>query len=97
MKFQLSNSSKNDLDTIWLYTFENWSTKQAEKYIHQIFDTIEFLCTNPFIGTDCGELRMGYFKYRINSHYIFYKIDTLNDQLQIIRILHKKMNYESYM
>jgi len=37
----------------------------------------------------------GYFRSRVKSHFIFYKINLKDNQLEIIRILHHKMDFES--
>ncbi|WP_373494421.1 type II toxin-antitoxin system RelE/ParE family toxin [Aquiflexum sp.] len=40
MNFKISNEAFIDLENIWLYTFENWSIKQADRYINLIMDEI---------------------------------------------------------
>jgi toxin ParE1/3/4 len=33
MKYKISREANLDLENIWLYTFENWSKVQADRYI----------------------------------------------------------------
>ncbi len=45
MNYKISNEASYDLEKIWwLYTFENWSIEQADRYINLIIDEIEFVC-----------------------------------------------------
>lgn len=93
MTYRITNSAYDDLEKIWLYTAENWSLKQADKYINLIMDGIELIAENPAIGRDRRSLRMGYFSFNIESHVIFYKIPE--EYVEIIRVLHQKMDLES--
>ncbi len=97
MTFKISHEAKNDLEAIWLYTFENWSPAQADKYINMIFDEIEFLAQNPYSGKNYDEIRTGYYRSRVNSHFIFYKINSQNDEIEVIRVLHQKMQIDAHL
>lgn len=41
MNYKISLEAKNDIEKIWLYTFENWSLEQADRYLNLIFTEIE--------------------------------------------------------
>jgi len=97
MIFKLSNEAKNDLENIWLYTFENWSTEQADRYVNLIIDEIEYLSLKPESGLNFGNIRKGYFRSKVKSHFIFYKINTKREELEIVRILHERMDIESHL
>ncbi|UWX61032.1 type II toxin-antitoxin system RelE/ParE family toxin [Chryseobacterium oranimense] len=92
MKYRISNEALNDLEKIWLYTFENWSLKQADHYFNLIMNEIEYLTNNPESGKDYNKIRKGYFRSRVKSHFIFYKINWKDDEIEIIRILHQQMD-----
>ena len=94
MNYKISNEASYDLEKIWLYTFENWSREQAHRYIDLIIDEIEYLCLNPKSGNDVNYIRKGYFRSKVKSHLILYKINIKENQLQIIRILHQMMDIE---
>lgn len=94
MIYKLSVEAESDLQSIWRYTFETWSNDQADRYIDLILDEIEYLCINPYSGTDYSGLRKGYFRLKIKSHYVFYKIDKKQNQFEIIRVLHQMMDIE---
>ena len=95
MKYKISKDASHDLENIWLYTFENWSVEQADRYFNLIMNEIEFITQNPDSGNDFSAVRRGYFRSKIKSHYIFYRIDHKNKILEIIRILHERMDIES--
>lgn len=79
-----------DVEEIWLYTLQNWSLEQADRYHSLIYKEIDFLARNPTFGKDMGHLRKGYRSSKIKSHLIFYKYSPL--EIEIIRILHDSMD-----
>jgi len=97
MNYLLSKEAENDLEKIWLYTFENWSIEQSDRYLNLILDEIDYLCLKPDSGFDCGNIRKGYWRSKVKSHFIFYKINSKQNELEIIRILHEIMDIESHL
>ena len=94
-KYKISVEAKKDLEKIWAYTFETWSIEQADRYINQIFEEIEYISTKPQQGKDFGYVRKGYFRTKVKLHYLFYKIDKKTEIVEIIRILHQRMDIEN--
>ena len=86
MKFKLSKKALENIENIWLYTVENWSVEQADRYSNLIFDEIEFLTKNPLSGKDYGYVRKNYHCSRVQSHLIFYRIITNKNEVEIIRV-----------
>lgn len=95
MKYKISLLASHDLENIWLYTFENWSIEQADRYLNLIMDEIEYIALKPDSGFDFGAVRKGYFRSKVKSHIIFYRIDQKMDTVEIIRVLHQRMDLES--
>lgn len=95
MKYRISKLASVDLENIWVYTYENWSVEQADRYFNLIMDEIEYLAAHPYSGSDYTTVRKGYRRSQIKSHYIFYKINSKNQQIEIVRILHQRMDVES--
>lgn len=93
MSYKISKEANRDIEKVWLYTFENWSLEQADRYFNLIMDEIEYLTKNPKSGKDYSGVRRGYFRSKIKSHFIFYKINQ--KKREIIRILHQRMDVES--
>ncbi len=95
MKYKLSLLAKQDLENIWLYTFETWSIEQADRYLNLIIDEFEYVAEKPDSGFDFSSVRKDYFCTKIKSHLIFYKIDKKNNIVEIIRVLHQRMDIEN--
>ena len=94
MNYKVSQEANRDIENIWLYTYENWSLEQADRYFNLIMDEIEYLTKNPESGKDYSDVRKGYFRSRIKSHFIFYKINRMKEEIEIIRVLHQRMDIE---
>jgi len=90
IKIVFHEASIEDLEGIWLYTFQNWSLEQADRYHNLIYKEIEFLAIKPGSGKDCNHIRKGYRSSKIKSHFIFYKYSS--SEIEIIRILHENMD-----
>lgn len=97
MNYKISKQAEIDLENIWLYTFEEWSLKQADYYLDLILDEIEYISENPKSAKDYNELRKGYFRSRVKSHFIFYQVNLKEEIVEIIRILHDQMDIETHI
>ena len=93
MPYLISNKAVSDLEEIWLYTLENWSIEQADRYYNLIFDEIHFICKNLNSGKSKEHIRKGYRASKVKSHLIFYRIE--NNIVEIIRILHESMDIDN--
>ena len=90
LKVVFHENAIEDLEEIWLYTFQNWSLEQADRYHNLIYKEIEFLAGKPETGKDFSHVREGYRSAKIRSHFIFYKYSS--SEIEIIRILHESMD-----
>ena len=97
MKYKISKEAEKDLEKIWLYTFETWSLEQADYYYDLLMDEIEYLAENSKNGIDFSQIRKGYFRSRVKSHFIFYRVSVKSDEIEIIRILHQQMDIDSQL
>lgn len=95
MKYKISNEAQNDIENIWVYTFETWSIEQADRYYDLIFDEIEYLAENPNSGKDYSHVRKGYYRSKVKSHFIFYRINQKENEVEIIRVLHQQMDIKN--
>ena len=95
MNYKISREANRDLEEIWIYTFKYWSQKQADRYLNLILDEIEFLAENPNSGKDYSHVKSGYMRSKIKEHLIFYTVNLSANQIEIIRVLHQKMDIES--
>lgn len=95
MKYKLTKEAVRDLENIWTYSFETWSEEQADRYYNLLIDEIEYVAENPGTGKDFSHVRAGYFRTRLKSHYVFYKINSGENLIEIIRILHQRMDIDA--
>lgn len=95
MMYKISNEAQHDIEKIWLYTFENWSIEQADRYYNLILDEIEYLAENPQVGKDYSHVRKDYLRSKVKSHFIFYKLNKKEKLIEIIRVLHQQMDIEN--
>ena len=93
LPFVISKKAVSDLEEIWLYTVEKWSIEQADRYYNLIFDEINYICKNINAGKSMEHVRKGYRASKVKSHLIFYRV--LNDTIEVIRILHERMDIEN--
>lgn len=92
--FTLTRKAKEDLKSIAAYTQKKWGREQRRIYAKQFDDVFHMLADNPDIGTSCDYIKKSYSKFPNSSHIIFYQ--TLKTgQIQIVRILHKRMDARS--
>jgi toxin ParE1/3/4 len=94
MKYTISKKANQDIEKIWLYTLENWSLEQADRYYNLILDEIEYISDNFESGKSVDYIKKGYRTSVVKSHIIFYKKSRKNI-VEIIRILHQKMDIEN--
>lgn len=93
MKLKISKEALADLEKIWLYTIENWLVEQADRYYSLIMDEIYYLSVHPESGKDISQIRKGYFRSTVKSHFIFYRIKK--EEIEVIRILHQSMDIKT--
>ena len=94
MTYEISEKAKEDIDNIWLYTYENWSVEQADRYYNFILDEIEYIAENFESGKSMEHLRKGYRASKVKSHIVFYR-KSKKDVVEIIRVLHQRMDIEN--
>ena len=94
MIFEISEKANEDLENIWLYTYENWSQEQADRYYNLILNETEYISEHFESGKSFEHIRKGYRSTKVKSHLIFYR-KSIIDTIEIIRILHQRMDIEN--
>jgi len=87
----LSAKAKSDLIEIAKYTQLTWGQAQRNDYLKILDSLFKLLANDPEIGINCDYIREGYSKYPHASHVVYYK-EHKNNQILIVRILHKSMD-----
>ena len=93
-KVILRQEAIDDLNSIWDYTFEQWSESQADKY----YATIKFACQaigiNPELGREYVGISNSLLGLKSGKHIIFYHLISENE-IEVIRILHERMDLKN--
>ncbi|MCL2474024.1 MAG: type II toxin-antitoxin system RelE/ParE family toxin [Alphaproteobacteria bacterium] len=104
--FYLTQQAYKDLKLIAVYTEENWGKNQCVLYMKMMDEAFHRLSKEPKQGVKIDYIRKGYYKYLIGKHLIFYRIVSglsfeasakKKGDVQIVRILHQRMDVETYI
>jgi toxin ParE1/3/4 len=93
--YVLSPRAQLDLDDIWDYSLNRWGAARAERYVRDLVQALEMIAIDRQRGRLCDDIRAGYFKYAAVSHVIFYRI--AGDQIDVVRILHGRMDFKQHL
>jgi toxin ParE1/3/4 len=92
---RLSPKARSDLDDIWEHSAETWGVDQAEAYLRELNQAFELLGRTPEISTPADHLRLGLRRFPSGSHVIFQRFTR--EQLDILRVLHGRMDARSHL
>jgi toxin ParE1/3/4 len=92
----INEKTLDDINKIWIYTAENWSMEQADRYYNLIFDEIEYIVDHFEMAREFGAIRKNYSYSKVKSHVIFFK-KTKSHAIEVIRVLHEKMDIENQL
>ncbi|MCL6462758.1 MAG: type II toxin-antitoxin system RelE/ParE family toxin [Flavobacterium micromati] len=90
-EYIISEKAIEDINNIWIYTAENWSVEQADRYYNLIYDEIEYIVKDFEMARDFGKIRKSYKYSKVKSHLIFFKKDEMNE-IEVVRVLHERMD-----
>jgi toxin ParE1/3/4 len=93
-KYRLTIKAVEDLTSIWNYTLEKWSEKQADKYYNLLVDNFNEIARNPQLGKNYSDVVENISGFRVGRHIIFYK-QVLDSEIVVIRILHEQMDLKN--
>ena len=93
-KYKLTNKAVEDLTNIWFYTLDKWSEKQADKYYNMLIDNFNEISKKPSLGKNYSDIFKNILGLRVGRHIIFYR-EIQNNEIEIIRILHEKMDLKN--
>jgi toxin ParE1/3/4 len=94
-EYRLSPAAEHDLESIWLYTCQQWSLQQANQYIDMLTATFDKLADSPLIASVCDHIRSGYRHYNAGRHMIYFRVTPFG--IAIIRILHDRMDVSRHL
>lgn len=74
---------------------ESWRADQPEAYIRLVHRAIEADAGDPRRGGACDEVGAGYRTYLVGSHMLLCR--ELHEGIDIVRILHGRMDFEPHL
>jgi toxin ParE1/3/4 len=95
MKLKVSRAAADDLEGIWLYTVEHWSVEQADRYLNLLLDGFELVRNDPKRGRDFAHVRKGYWCLNVGAHLVFYRVNEADRAVEVVRVLHERMDIEN--
>ena len=93
--YRIRSLAQSDLESIWLYTLEQWGVEQANFYLKSIINRFDWLVDNPLLGKQRDDIKEGYYCFPEGMHVIFYKIN--DDHIDIIGVPHQSMDIVNYL
>ncbi|HED34076.1 MAG TPA: type II toxin-antitoxin system RelE/ParE family toxin [Gammaproteobacteria bacterium] len=99
-KYRIRALVQADLESIWLYTCEQWGVEQADTYLNALILRFEWLADNPTLGKSRDDIKQGYFCFPEGMHLVFYIINeqsAKNKMIEIIGIPHQQMGTIEYL
>ncbi|RMO76723.1 type II toxin-antitoxin system RelE/ParE family toxin [Pseudomonas syringae group genomosp. 3] len=94
-EYRLAPAAERDLEAIWVYTFHEWGSTQANRYIDRITKVFTELAHSPKTAQTCDHIRAGYRRRSVERHMIYFRVMPYG--IAITRILHERMDAQSYI
>jgi toxin ParE1/3/4 len=88
-EFRLSPKAEQDLESIWVYSFQQWGKEKADHYTDSLFSAFRDLTTSSKLAIACDHIRVGYRFCREGKHVIYFKVTDYG--IAIMRVLHERM------
>ena len=93
--YRLTPAAQNDLEDIWLYTAQQWSMEQANRYCDLLEDTFQFLVSMPNMARERTEFNPPVRIHPNSNHLIVYRIEV--DYLAILRVLGARQDWQAIL
>jgi len=94
--YKLSTRAQYDLVGIYKYGIKFFGPEQASKYLLNLGSFLEELSERPELAKDASTISGPLKYYSYNAHVIFYQFDSV-DEIFIVRVLGKRMNFVEHL
>jgi len=94
-EYRLSPAAERDLESIWIYTVEQWGVEQAERYVDFLTAAFADLAGSPKTAAACDHIRPGYRRWGVERHMIYFRITDYG--IAVIRVLHDRMEASRHL
>jgi toxin ParE1/3/4 len=93
--YRLSAAAKQDIRTIYRSSELRFGSRQTEIYMQGLGRALRNLAEMPGMGRSADDLRPDLFRFRYQSHMIFFTIEP--SQIVVRRVLHARMDFGSQL
>lgn len=87
--YRFTDSAREDMIKIWLYTHQTWGDEQADRYQEQLHDCCQKLADQKSLDRHASGVN-GARVYRCQRHYLFFLRE--NDDVIVLAVLHERMD-----
>ncbi len=94
-QYRIRSLAQSDLESIWLYTLEQWGVERANTYLKTIIQRFDWSAENPLLGKHLDDIKEGYYCFPEGMHLIFYTIKR--SRIEIIGLPHQSMDITEYL
>ena len=89
-RYQFTAKAERDLESIIVYTTQEWGASQANTYLDGLESRAQLLAENPDLGMAREILSEGLLSFPYESHILYYKKYARG--IVTVRILHQQMD-----
>ena len=90
-RYRFTKKASKDLANIWNYSVDTWSEIQADQYFTMLLDYCQQITDGRVSGKKYEGIYTGLLGIKAGKHIIFYRFIN-RDVVEIVRILHERMN-----
>lgn len=94
-RWLLSEHAAQDLREIAKHSQRQWGDTRTTAYMHAIRGRIDWALTHAGLWQERSDLRAGFWSLASGKHLLFFTVSK--DQLVVLRILHKRMDYRRHL
>ena len=93
--YKLTTPAANDYVDILAYTLDKWGIEQYKKYQTLLASAFQKIADNPVLDRNYAGTPRAVYGYHTGSHVVFYRRAT--SHVEILRILHQRMDFKRYL
>jgi len=94
--YNLSTRAQFDVVGIYKHGIKFFGSEQALDYLTELEEFLEELADRPELARDASPIANALKVYNFRGHVIYYSFDR-NNEIYVVRILGKRMNFQEHL